>query len=138
MNMFLVLLSGLMLCSCGLTNPQESTMFGMRESQFRSLTPMQQQQIITAYNQREYVRTQNEPLNNLVGIAGGAVKSRRLYSDEPLNNLVNAAGSAIERSNHFASPSVSESTSTKLMAFKQNECHLEGHIQVCKREEGNA
>lgn len=63
----------------------EATMFGMSKSQFRSLTPDQQQQVIDNYHQRqieasraaqerELVRTQNEALISLIGVAGEAVK----------------------------------------------------------------
>lgn len=70
----ILILSILTLLLIGCAGMFERRMFGMPESQFRALNPAQQQQVIDAYNQRELVRTQNEPINSLIGIAGGAVR----------------------------------------------------------------
>jgi hypothetical protein len=54
----------------------EAQMFGVPKSQFYSLNPAQQQQVIDAYNQRQMIKTQNEPLTNLIDVASQAVNQR--------------------------------------------------------------
>lgn len=51
----------------------ERHIFDMPESQFYSLTDEQKQEVIRAYNERQLQRTLNEPINNLVGVAGIAL-----------------------------------------------------------------
>lgn len=73
-SMAVILFAAISLVAC------ESMMFGMPESQFRSLTPAQQQEVIEGYNQRKLVEKQNEPLNNLVGVANTAVWQRNIQA----------------------------------------------------------
>lgn len=71
MKSFLQVLS-LCLVSLGLT----ACMFGMTESQFKSLPPDQQKQVIDGYNQQQAIAKQNEPLNRLVDVADTAVNDK--------------------------------------------------------------
>jgi hypothetical protein len=62
-----LIIASLILCAC------TPMMFGMPANQFNSLTPDQQRQVIDGYNQRKLIEKQNEPLNNLIGVADTAL-----------------------------------------------------------------
>lgn len=112
----------------------EAHMFGMPESQFRSLNPAQQQQVIAAYNQRQMVRTQNEPIESLIGVAGQAVQQ--------MNNRNNNPGPAMPapgRPDFPGMPPRPSFTPPEMphYDFKPGECHMEGNTQVCHHEESS-
>lgn len=53
----------------------ETQLFGMPEKQFHSLSPAEQQQVISSYNQQQVIRAQNEPINNLISTTGDAINT---------------------------------------------------------------
>jgi len=114
----------------------EGSMFGMPASQFKALQPAQQQQVINAYNQRELVRTQNEPLNSLIGVAGQAVNQLGHRNATPPATPTAPRNPSFPNINvpsfpNYPMPSIPHYN------FKPEECHMEGNKQVCHHEERN-
>ena len=64
----LIIISSLMLALAAC----EPTLFGMPQSQFSQLPKEQQQQVIESYNRQQEIKTQNAPLENLIGVLGTA------------------------------------------------------------------
>jgi hypothetical protein len=63
-------LISILLVSCG-----EPTVFGVPQSQWNSLSPVQKQQVIDGYNQRQIIKTQNEPVDNAINVAGSILNN---------------------------------------------------------------
>ncbi|MCD6046527.1 MAG: hypothetical protein K0S08_174 [Gammaproteobacteria bacterium] len=64
----------------------EPMMFGMPQSQFKSLTPAQQNQVIQAYNQRQQTYAQNAPYENLINNIVPAISASKQQQSAVNNN----------------------------------------------------
>ncbi len=64
----ITLISIALILSLGLSACQPM-LFGMPESQFKSLPRDQQNKVIASYNERKRIEKQNEPLMNFIGVA---------------------------------------------------------------------
>lgn len=102
----------LLLAACTLLMACEPMMFGMPQSQYESLAPQQQQEVIRSYNKRQEIAERNRAVNTLAESLAGAVAS-----DLP------SYGS---RRTH---------TTTRTTGPK---CHWEGNTQVCKQDSSSS
>ena len=77
-----ILLLITLLGSIVLLSACEQSLFGMPQSEFNQLNAQQKQQVITAYNQREQIRVENEPYEALLGAVGTAI---HVHKDIPIS-----------------------------------------------------
>jgi len=70
-----------------LTGCGEPMSFGMPTSQFNTLTPDQQNQVVDGYNQRQIIAEQNRPLTSMIGSIGaiGAIAGLLNHSSGQTN-----------------------------------------------------
>lgn len=121
---------GLIVTSCFLT-ACEPTMFGMPASQFQSLPPSQQQQVINGYNQRQLVQTENQPAEDLIGVAG------TLVSGLQQNSATKASTTTTTQSFDQPPPMPSMPSVPSMPDFAPGDCTNTGTGISCHHQESS-
>ena len=68
------LLCGAVLAAC---QPAEPTVFGVRESVWKTLSPQEKKQVIKGYNETQKINAKNAPLESAIGATSAAVQNKQ-------------------------------------------------------------
>lgn len=64
----------LVLTAC---QPAEPTVFGVKQSVWKTLTSSEKKQVIQGYNERQKINAQNAPIDNAIGATAAAVQNKQ-------------------------------------------------------------
>ena len=79
-------LTSLLLITLSGCKPPPPTVFGVRESVWKTLSPQEKRQVIKGYNQTQKINAQNAPVNNVIGATNAAVQEAQ-YQRAWRNNI---------------------------------------------------
>lgn len=69
-----IIISAVFLSAC---TPPEPTIFGVKESVWKTLTPSERKQVIQGYNQTQKINAKNAPIESAIGAASNAVQAKQ-------------------------------------------------------------